>query len=244
VTARRTLATTRRILTQLRHDPRSIGLILVVPCVLFGLVAWVYTDTPRVVDQFGPMLLAIFPAVVMFLVTSVTTLRERTSGTLERLMTTPVGKADFLLGYALAFALVASLQAAVLTGWARWVCGMDVAGSSLGLMGVAVLDAVLGSTLGLAASSFARTEFQAVQMMPVVIVPQLIVCGLLGPRANLPSFLEWISYAAPFSYAVDATGDIASGGGWAEAGPDAALVAGFVVLSLLLGVFTLRRRTP
>ncbi|MDR1118481.1 MAG: ABC transporter permease, partial [Bifidobacteriaceae bacterium] len=115
MTASRTLATTRRILTQLRHDPRSIGLIVALPCVLLGLVAWMFEDQPQVIDRFGPMLLAIFPAFVMFLVTSVTTLRERTSGTLERLMTTNIGKGDFLLGYALAFALMAAIQALVLT---------------------------------------------------------------------------------------------------------------------------------
>jgi ABC-2 type transport system permease protein len=212
--------------------------------VLLGIVAWMFADTPSVIDRFGPMLLAIFPAFVMFLVTSVTTLRERTSGTLERLMTTPIGKADFLVGYALAFALMAAIQAVVLTAWAHWVCGMDVEGSLWALMGVAVLDAALGSSLGLAASSVARTEFQAVQMLPVVIVPQLLVCGMLMPRSQMPQILEWLSDIAPFTYAIEATGDIAAGRGWSDFAPDAALVLGFVVLSLILGIATLRRRTP
>ncbi|MDR1189843.1 MAG: ABC transporter permease [Bifidobacteriaceae bacterium] len=243
MTLHRTLATSRRILTQVRHDPRSIALIMVVPCVVLGIVAWMFADTPAVIDRFGPMLLAIFPAFVMFLVTSVTTLRERTSGTLERLMTTRIGKADFLVGYALAFALLAAIQAAVLTLWARWVCGMDIAGSLWALMGVAVLDAVLGSSLGLAASSVARTEFQAVQMLPVVIVPQLLICGLVMPRSDMPQLLEWLSDLAPFTYAIEATTDIAAGSGWSDFAPDAGLMLGFVVLSLGLGVVTLRRRT-
>ncbi|MDR1799768.1 MAG: ABC transporter permease, partial [Bifidobacteriaceae bacterium] len=179
MSAKRTLATCRRILTQLRHDPRSIGLIVVVPCVILGLIAWLFQDQPNVMDRFGPILLAIFPAFVMFLITSVTTQRERTGGTLERLMSTPLGRADFLLGYALAFALMAAVQAIVLTAWAHWVCGLDVQGSLVAMMGVAVLDAVLGSSLGLASSSLARTEFQAVQMLPVVVIPQLVVCGLV-----------------------------------------------------------------
>jgi ABC-2 type transport system permease protein len=218
-------------------------MVMVVPCVLLGLVAWMFNDTPMVIDRFGPMLLAIFPAFVMFLVTSVTTLRERTSGTLERLMTTPVGKADFLIGYALAFALLATLQAVVLTAWAHWVCGMDVTGPLWAVMGIAVLDAVLGSSLGLAASSLAKTEFQAVQMLPVVIVPQLVVCGLVMPRERMPEVLQWVSDVAPFTYAIEAINDIAAGRGWQDAGPDAALVAGFAVLALVLGVLTLRRRT-
>ncbi|MDR2374664.1 MAG: ABC transporter permease [Bifidobacteriaceae bacterium] len=240
----RTAATARRVLAQLRHDPRSMALIVVVPCVVLGVVAWMFNATPMVIDQFGPMLLAVFPAFVMFLVTSVTMLRERTSGTLERLMTTPISKADFLVGYALAFALMAAVQAVVLTVWAHLVCGMDVAGSPAGVMAIAVLDAVLGSSLGLAASSVARTEFQAVQMLPVVIVPQLLVCGLLMPRDQLPTLLRWLSDAVPFTYALEATTDLTSGRGWSAAAPDAALVAGFVVLAAALGVATLRRRTP
>ncbi|MDR3360183.1 MAG: ABC transporter permease, partial [Bifidobacteriaceae bacterium] len=213
-------------------------------CVFLGLLAWMFKDRPEVIDQFGPMVLAIFPALVMFLVTSVTTLRERTSGTLERLMTTPIGKGDFLFGYALAFALMAALQSIVLTAWAHWVCGMDVAGSLAALAGVGVMDAVLGSSLGLAASSLARTEFQAVQMMPVVVVPQILLCGLVMPRDQMPRALELLSDAAPLTYAVEATGDIAAGRGWEAAWPDLALVAGFIVLVVTLGVGTLRRRTP
>jgi ABC-2 type transport system permease protein len=219
-------------------------MIVVVPCVVLGIVAWMFDATPMVIDRFGPMLLAVFPAFVMFLVTSVTMVRERTSGTLERLMTTPVSKADLLVGYAVAFALMAAIQAVVLTAWAHWVCGMDVEGSLWGVMAIAVLDAVLGSSLGLAASSVARTEFQAVQMLPVVIVPQLLVCGLLMPRDQMPTLLQWLSDVAPFTYALEATTDLTAGRGWADAAPDAALVLGFVVLAAVLGVATLRRRTP
>jgi ABC-2 type transport system permease protein len=159
-------------------------------------------------------------------------------------MTTPIGKGDFLFGYALAFTLMAALQAAVLTAWAHWVCGMDVAGSLWALGGVGVLDAVLGSSLGLAASSVARTEFQAVQMMPVVVVPQILLCGIVMPRSAMPAPLEWLSDAAPLTYAVEATSDIAAGRGWAQAGPDIALMAAFTVAVLGFGVLTLRRRTP
>ncbi|MDR1824510.1 MAG: ABC transporter permease [Bifidobacteriaceae bacterium] len=244
MSARRTLATAHRIMLQLRHDPRSIALMVLVPCIIMGLIAWMFQDNPMVIDRFGPILVAIFPAFVMFLITSVTTLRERTSGTLERLMSSPVGKADFLFGYALAFAAMAAVQAIVLTAWARWVCGMDVRGSLAAMMGVAVLDAVLGSSLGLAASSFARTEFQAVQMLPLMIVPQLVVCGLVMPRNQMPRVLELFSDVVPFTYAVEAAGDIAGGQPASDALPDVALVLGFTVLAIGLGVLTLRRRTP
>src|SRR5690606_41538150 len=109
--ARRVLATAGRVLDQLRHDPRSIALMLVAPSLLVGLFAWLFSDQGGVFDQFGGAILALFPFIVMFLITSITTLRERRSGTLERLMTTPLAKADFIVGYALALAVMAALQA-------------------------------------------------------------------------------------------------------------------------------------
>src|SRR3954468_7270141 len=101
-----TAATAQRVLTQLRHDKRTIALVVLLPCVLVGLIAWMFNGTP-VLDQFGPLLVGLFPLVVMFLVTSVATLRERTSGTLERLMTLPIGRGDVVIGYAVAFAVLA-----------------------------------------------------------------------------------------------------------------------------------------
>ena len=176
-----TVATAGRVLRQVRTDHRTIALIIVVPCVLLGLLAWIYNGTP-VFDRIGPALLGVFPMVVMFIVTSVATLRERQSGTLERLLTTPMGKGDFMLGYAVAFGLLAIVQAVVATGFAVWVCDLDVAGPLWLLVVVAVADAVLGTALGLLASGFARTEFQAVQFMPAFILPQFLLCGLLIPR--------------------------------------------------------------
>ena len=238
-----TLATAGRVLRQVRTDHRTIALIVVVPCVLLGLLAWIYTGT-RVFDAIGPALLGVFPMVVMFIVTSVATLRERQSGTLERLLTTPLGKGDFMIGYAVGFGLLAVVQAVVATGFAVWVCDLDVAGPLWLLVVVAVFDAVLGTSLGLLASGFARTEFQAVQFMPAFILPQFLLCGLIMPRDQLPTFLEWVSNLLPLSYAVDAMKEIA-----ANADPggavltDLAIVAGFIVGSLALASLTLSRRS-
>ena len=147
---------------------------------LLGLLAWVYSDTPQVFDRIGPSLLGVFPFVVMFIVTSIATLRERTSGTLERLLTTPLGKGDLMLGYALAFGAMAVVQALVATAFAVWVCGLDIAGPLWLLVVIALADALLGTALGLLASGFARTEFQAVQFMPAFVLPQFLLCGLLA----------------------------------------------------------------
>lgn len=238
-----TLATAGRVLSQLRHDPRTIGLLIALPCVVLGLVAWMFDGT-SVLDDLGPLLLGIFPMIIMFLVTSVATLRERQSGTLGRLMSTPVGKADVVVGYALAFGLMATLQASVLTGFLVWVCGMTIAGSVATLLVVAVLNAVLGTALGLAASAVARTEFQAVQLMPVTMFPQLLLSGLLMPREAMPDVLEAVSRILPMTYALEASAGVAAGGSLPDVAAEVGLVLAFILGALALGSATLRRRTP
>lgn len=242
MSVRITLATTRRVLTQLRHDPRTLAMLLLVPCLLITLLWWVYDGGP-IWTQIGPALLAIFPFIVMFLVTSVATLRERTSGTLERLLSMPTGKLDFLLGYALAFGLIAVVQALVAGLLAVGALGLDVSGPVWILLGVAVLDALLGVALGLFASAFAATEFQVVQFMPALILPQFLLCGLLVPRDRLPEVLEVVSDVLPLSYAVDAIREaqaMVDPNVWAEV----SIVVAFAVVLLALGASTLRRRTP
>ncbi|MEU4066901.1 ABC transporter permease [Streptomyces wedmorensis] len=240
----RTLATAARVLRQLRHDPRSIALLLLVPCVMLVLLRYVFDGSPQTFDNIGGSLLGIFPLITMFLVTSIATLRERTSGTLERLLAMPLGKADLIGGYALAFGLLAILQSALATGLAVWFLGLDVIGSPWLLLLVALLDALLGTALGLFVSAFAASEFQAVQFMPAVIFPQLLLCGLFTPRDRMAPALEAISDVLPMSYAVDGmnevlrhpdvTGDFVR---------DVLVVAGCGLLVLGLGAATLRRRT-
>ena len=244
MSAFRTAATTRRVLQQLRRDPRTVALLLVVPMVLLWLLELVFDAQPATFDQIGPALLALFPFVVMFLVTSVTTLRERTSGTLERLLSMPLGRLDLLLGYLVAFGLVAVVQAALASGLMLGLLGLDVAGPAWLLVIVAVVDAVLGCALGLFVSAFARTEFQAVQFMPAVVLPQFLLCGLLVPRDQMGAVLEAISWALPLSYAVDAMQRIT-----VEATVstrtlvDLGVVVASIGLSVALGAATLRRRT-
>ena len=240
-----TAAVAGRVLAQLRHDHRTLALLLVLPCVVLGLLRWMYDEQRMVFDSLAPALLALIPFIVMFLVTSVTTLRERSSGTLERLLAMPTGKLDFLLGYALAFGLVAAVQSGLAVALCVWPLGMRVDGSVAALVVVAVVDAVCGTAFGLFVSAFARTEFQAVQFMPAVVFPQLLLCGLFLDRDQLPAFLEAVSNVLPLSYAVDAMDAVAAGtGDAAQIASDLAVVFGFVLVLLGLGAATLRRRTP
>jgi ABC-2 type transport system permease protein len=242
MTPARTLATARRVLLQLRHDPRTLAMLLVVPVVIMGLLAWILSDADF--DFWAPPLLGIFPMLVMFLVTSVATLRERTGGTLERLLTLPTGKGDIIFGYALAFGTLAILQAVVVSAAAFVLFGLDVAGSAWLVGLVAVIDALLGTALGLFVSAFARTEFQAVQFMPLVLIPQILLCGLLVPTDELPTVLRWVSVVLPLTYAIDATREVLGSVTTTSAfRADVAVLAGFAVGLLGLGAATLRRRS-
>lgn len=229
---------------QLAHDRRTLALIFLVPCVLLGLLRWLYTDNLHVFDAIAPALLGIFPFIIMFIITSITTLRERTSGTLERLMAMPVGRGDVVLGYMLAFGLLASLQAVLASLLLLYGLGLTVAGPHGFLIIMAVLDALLGTALGIFVSAFARTEFQAVQFMPALIFPQILIGGLLMPLSQMPDILEKIAYWLPLTYAIDALqivvkhADITQ-----DAWRDVWVVAGFMVGAIVLATLTLRRRT-
>lgn len=245
MSGRVTLATARRVLWQIRHDPRTVALLLAVPCLLLVLMRYVFDGRPRIFQQIGAPLCGLFPFIVMFLVTSITMLRERTTGTLERLMTLPLAKLDLLAGYAIAFGLLAAAQAAVVCFVGFVLLGLD-APHGAGLVALlAIANALLGMALGLLVSAFARTEFQAVQFMPALVFPQLLLCGLFVARDAMAPLLEALSWALPLTYAYDA---LVRATDPAPLEPalllDVLAVAGFGIAALGLGALTLRRRTP
>ncbi|MEW1626673.1 ABC transporter permease [Streptomyces sp. NPDC089173] len=244
LTYARTTATAARVLRQLHHDRRTIALLLIVPVAMITLLRYVFDGAPGTFDSIGASLLGIFPLITMFLVTSIATLRERTSGTLERLLALPLGKGDLIAGYALAFGTVAVLQSVLATAVSVRLLGLDVTGSPWLLLLVALLDALLGTALGLLVSAFAASEFQAVQFMPAVIFPQLLLCGLFIPRDRMHPVLEAISNVLPMSYAVDGMNQVLHHADLTGAFlRDIAVVAGSALLVLCLGAITLRRRT-
>lgn len=237
-------STVARILGQLRHDRPTVALVLVMPIVLLTLVKYMFEGNDPAFQRAALVMLGIFPFVLMFVVTSIAMLRERSSGTLERLLTTPIGKLDILFGYGLAFAVAATVQGAVATALAYWLLGLQTAGPVGLVVLIAVANAVLGVALGLLCSSFARTEFQAVQFMPAVAFPQLLLCGLFVPREEMASWLEAISNVLPLSYSVEALLEVGAntdptGLMWRDLG----IVAGGVAGALVLGGLTLRRRS-
>jgi ABC-2 type transport system permease protein len=237
-------ATAVRVLHQLRRDRRTTALLLAVPVLLLALVRFAINTDGPLFDRFGLPLVGIFPLVSMFLVTSIAMLRERTSGTLERLLTLPLTKLDILAGYGLAFAVVAVVQGITVCFVAVTVLGLRSAGPTWLLLVLAVANALLGMASGLFLSAFAATEFQAVQFMPAFVLPQLLLCGLAAPRARMARPLSWLSGVLPMRYAYDALDTLrtrrgVSGGALA----DLAVILAVTVLALVAGATTLRRRT-
>ncbi|HET7568919.1 MAG TPA: ABC transporter permease [Gaiellaceae bacterium] len=244
MSGRVTFAVAARVLAQLRRDPRTIALVIGVPCLLETLLEQLFEGQGQVFQHVGAPLLGLFPFVTMFLVTSITMLRERRSGTLERLMTLPLGKLDLLAGYGIAFAVLAALQAAVVSALTFGLLGLDVAGPRWLVGALAVANAVLGTALGLFVSAFAQTEFQAVQFMPAIVFPQILLCGLFVARDAMAGWLHAISDALPLTYAYDALAQTAADTLGARFAADVGVVSGCILLALALGAATLRRRTP
>jgi ABC-2 type transport system permease protein len=237
-------STVRRILGQLRHDRRTVGLLVVVPPLLLTLLYYMYEDTPLIFRAITLPMLGIFPFIIMFLITSIAMLRERTTGTLERLLTTPMGKVDLLFGYGIAFGIAAAIQASIACGVAYLFLGLETQGNAGLVILIAIANAVLGVALGLFCSAFARTEFQAVQFMPVVVAPQLFLCGLFVARDQMAGWLHAISNVLPMTYSVEALGEVGrfvdpTTTLWRDLG----VVVGCIVVALVLAAATLRRRT-
>jgi ABC-2 type transport system permease protein len=238
------MATALRVGTQLRRDRRTLALVIVVPCVLLWLFRELFGDSEIVFQRLAPAMLGVFPFITMFLVTSVAMVRERTSGTLERLLTTPLGKADLVLGYGVAFAVLSFVQACVATAVALWLLGMNEPASVAVLVLVAIANALLGMALGLGLSSLATTEFQAVQFLPAVAVPQILLCGLIVPTDQMAGWLDALSRVMPLRYAVEAMRTLTGaptveGRVWR----DLVIIVGCVLVALSVGAATLRRRT-
>ncbi len=244
MSAAATGATALRVLTQLRRDPRTVALLLFVPALLMTLLRFVFDGQEETFDNLGGPMIGLFPFITMFLVTSITMLRERTGGTLERLMSMPVGKLDLLSGYGVAFAVMAALQATITAAVAFVALGLDVGASPTAVVALAIGNAVLGMSLGLFISAFATSEFQAVQFMPAFVLPQLLLCGLFVARDQMAGALEAVSDVLPLTYAFDALDRVAAGADFGGRGwLDVAVIVGVTLLALGGGALTLRRRT-
>jgi ABC-2 type transport system permease protein len=239
----KTLATAKRVLLQLKHDRRTVGMVLFVPVLLITLLKYVFQEEPQKFNALAPILLGIFPLLMMFLITSIATLRERKSGTLDRLMTQPMSKLDFIFGYAVAFSIVGLVQATVVSFVTIALLDVTVLGGTFLILLTATLSAFLGMTLGLFVSAFARNEFQAVQLVMPTVMPQVLLCGLFIPREQMARGLELLSNVLPLTYSVDAMKQVASNTTWTiTLSNDLIIVFGCGLLALMLGSITIHRQ--
>jgi ABC-2 type transport system permease protein len=243
MSSRATLATAGRVLEQLRRDRRTLAMVFIVPPALLTLFKYIFYDQPQTFGRIGAPMIGLFPLIIMFLITSIAMLRERTSGTLERLMSLPLAKLDILVGYALAFALLATLQAGITGTIGFELLNVHAQGPAWAVVILAITNAILGMTLGLFLSAFASTEFQAIQFMPAVLLPQILLGGLLIPRAHMPHALDIVSDALPVTYSYDALARITANNTGTWLWIDITIVALSITLALLLGATTLKRRT-
>lgn len=220
-------------------------MIMLVPCVLIWLLGELFGEDSSTFKMIGVPLLGMFPFMIMFLVTSITMLRERTSGTLERLMAAPLHKLDLLVGYGLTFAVVAAVQGIVVCAVAYLLVGLETEAPAGLVVVLSVANAICGMALGLFVSAFANTEFQAVQFMPAMIFPQILLCGLFVARDQMATWLQYISDVMPLTYAYGALAEVSAYGEMTDdAWVDLAVVLGFTLLAMAGGAATLRRRTP
>jgi ABC-2 type transport system permease protein len=238
-----TIATTVRVLGQLRRDPRTLAMVFLVAPALLILFKYIFDNQPQTFDRIGAPMIGLFPLIMMFLITSIAMLRERTTGTLERLMSLPLAKLDLLLGYALAFALLAGIQVTITGAVGFWALDVQADGPAWAVILLAITNALLGMALGLFLSAFASTEFQAVQFMPAFLLPQILLAGLLISRARMPDALQVVSDVLPITYAYDALAKITADDTGTWLWLDITIVLGSITLALLLGATTLRRRT-
>lgn len=196
-------------------------------------------------DYFGGAFVGLVVFFLVFIVTCVSFLRERSQGTLERLMASPLRRTEIVLGYMLGFTLLALAQALEVLVFSLAVIRIHNAGSVLLIFGIEVLLVLVAVNLGIFLSTFARTEFQAVQFIPIVIVPQVLLSGVILPVSSEPGWLQAISNVLPLTYAVNGLRDVmlrGAGPDWPGVQLDVAVVAGFCVLAIAAAGATLRRR--
>lgn len=240
---KRIFSTNKRVLRQLKHDHRTLGLVFFMPSVLIVILYYVFEGNSRLFNNIAPLLLGIIPFTLMFIVSSVAVLRERTSGTLDRLLTSPITKLEIILGYGLAFAILALIQALIATVITINILSVPILGSASSILLVAVLSGVCGMSFGLLFSAFSKNEFQAVQFMPAFVLPQFLTCGLFIPREQMADFLRYFSDFMPITYVVTGLNEIKLTDQFSsQLAHSVLIICVFIVFSLALGSISLRSK--
>lgn len=238
-----TFTVARRVMLQVVRDRRTIALILIVPLVIATIAGFSITDT-SVLDNAAPGLLAALILFFGFLITGISFLRERTQGTLERLMASPISRMDIVAGYLLGLLLFALIQTLIMFFYMIYVLDVSFQGDLWQILVFQVLIGINAVCLGTFFSAFAKNEFQMIQFIPLIIVPQIFISGLFIPVSQLPAVLEWASKFLPLTYGVEGIKALMlQGQSLLDIGKDIGVLAGYAAGLLILAALTLRRST-
>ncbi len=237
------LSIANRIINQLIRDRRTMGLLIIAPLLIASIVG-VSIPEKTMLDYTAPAMLAMLIMFFGFLLTGISFQRERSQGTLERLMATPVSRLDIVGGYLLGFLLFALAQTLIIFFYMVYVLDVSFRGD---LWEILVFEAIIGIgavCLGTFASTFARNEFQIAQFIPIIIVPQMFLCGLLWPVSQMPDYLQWIAKFLPLTYGVDGIRALMlQGQNLLDIGKEIGVLLAYTVALLILAALTLRRGT-
>ena len=238
----RSTAIALRIIATMRRDRRTLALLLVAPLVIMSLVGMSFQEMPMVLRSPAPSILAIFAFLFSFILTGVSLLRERVGGTLERLLATPMGRADLLVGYVLVFLGFALVQSTVVLLYAVYVLDVAFHASFWEVFVFLAVLTVTGVSLGIFASVFTRNEFQVIQLIPVFFTPQIFLSGVFLPLDGMPDYLQAVSRAMPLRDAVEGLRKMMLGGsGLTDVMVELAVLVAVAVLALRLAGTTVRR---
>ena len=230
-----------RIIRQLIRDRRTIAMIVVVPVVIMTLIGLSFPEE-GILDYIAPALLATLALFFSFLLTGISFLRERSQGTMERLMASPVSRLDIVVGYLFGFFIFALTQTLIIVLFTIYALGVNFYGDLWQIFVFQIVVITGAVTLGIFTSTFARNEFQMVQFIPLIIVPQIFLCGVIWPVEQMPEYLQWLSAVLPLTYAVDGLRDIMlAGKNLLDVGFELVVLAGFTVVTSILAATTLRR---
>jgi ABC-2 type transport system permease protein len=238
-----TLAIARRVMTQITRDRRTIALIIIAPLVIATITGFSISNK-MALDNTSPGMLATLTLFFGFLITGISFLRERTLGTLERLLVAPVSRMDIVAGYLLGLLLFALMQTLIMFFYMVYVLDINYRGDLWQILVFQVLMGIVAVSMGTFFSAFARNEFQMMQFIPLLIVPQIFVSGLFIPVTQLPVVLEWLSKFMPLTYGVEGIKSLMlQGQSLTDIGKDIGILAVFAAAFLILASLTLKQKS-
>ena len=236
-----TLTIARRVVLQVVRDRRTIALLVIVPLVIASIVGVSIPDK-SMLDYTAPAMLAMLILFFGFLITGISVLRERSQGTMERLMASPISRLDIAAGYLLGMLLFALMQTLIIFFYMVYVLHIHFQGELWQILIFQVIIGIGAVCLGTFFSFFARNEFQMMQFIPLIILPQMFLCGLLWPVSQMPNYLQWIAKFLPLYYGVEGIrAMMLQGQNLLNIGKDVGILAAYAVVFLGLASLTLRR---